>query len=75
VRFENVVREHLQRHDHAPLIAFEGLGQDAHLSIPTAEHYLPLLYIIALQGVDEPVAFPIDGIQNASIGMLSVVVG
>lgn len=70
-----MVREHLQKHDHAPLVAYEGLGQDARLAIPTPEHYLPLLYIIGLQGADEPVAIAADGIQNASIGMLSVMVG
>ncbi len=75
VRFNNVVREHLQKHDHGPLVAYEGLGQDARLAIPTPEHYLPLLYVIGLQGANEPVAFAVDGIQNASIGMLSVVVG
>ena len=74
-RFNQQVRDHLLRRDHQPLVSYADLGQDAHLSIPTPEHYLPLLYIIGLQGDDEPLTFAVDGIQNASIGMLSVVVG
>jgi len=75
VRFNDVVRDHLTRRDHQPLLAYAKMGDDARLSIPTPEHYLPLLYIIGLQDEREPMAFAIDGIQNASIGMLTVVVG
>jgi 4,5-DOPA dioxygenase extradiol len=75
VRFNGVVRDHLTKRDHQPLVAYEKMGEDARLSIPTPEHYLPLLYIIGLQDGREPMAFAVDGIQNASIGMLTVVVG
>jgi 4,5-DOPA dioxygenase extradiol len=51
------------------------MGEDARLSIPTPEHYLPLLYCIALQGPDEKPALAVDGIDIGSIGMLSVVIG
>jgi 4,5-DOPA dioxygenase extradiol len=74
-RFNGAVRDHLTRRDHQPLVDYQELGNDAHMSIPTPEHYLPLLYIIGLQGEDEPIAFPVDGIQNASISMLAAVVG
>jgi 4,5-DOPA dioxygenase extradiol len=74
-RFETRVRDHLARREHAPLIAFESMGNDASLSIPTPEHYLPLLYAIALQDEGEAVSFPVTGIQNASIAMLSAVIG
>src|SRR5262245_42466385 len=47
VRFEAQARELLLARNHAPLIAYESLGRDAMLSIPTPEHYLPLLYTIA----------------------------
>ncbi len=35
--------------DHTPLIKYETLGQAAKLSIPTPEHYLPLLYTLGLK--------------------------
>jgi 4,5-DOPA dioxygenase extradiol len=75
VRFNEQVRDCIERRDHPPLIAYEKLGNDARLSVPTPEHYLPLLYVIGLQDKDEPVALAVDGIQNASISMLTVVVG
>jgi 4,5-DOPA dioxygenase extradiol len=74
-RFNDAVRERVVRRDHLPLVAYENLGNDARMSIPTPEHYLPLLYILGLHGEREPVAVAVDGIQNASISMLSVVVG
>lgn len=74
MRFNARVRDCLERRDHAPLINYENLGADARLAIPTPEHYLPLLYIIAQQGEREPIALVSDGIQNASISMLTVMV-
>jgi 4,5-DOPA dioxygenase extradiol len=74
-RFNERVRQHLLQREHTPLIAYEQMGEDARLSIPTPEHYLPLLYTAALCEDDEPVSFAVDGIGLGSIGMLTVVVG
>jgi 4,5-DOPA dioxygenase extradiol len=74
VRVEDRVRECLAARNHAPLIGYEALGQDALLSIPTPEHYLPLLYCIALQQDGETAEVAIDGIDIGSISMLTVVV-
>ena len=48
---------------------------DARLAVPTPEHYLPLLYVLAAQRDDESVHVAIDGIEIRSIGMLSFWVG
>jgi 4,5-DOPA dioxygenase extradiol len=61
--------------DHAPLIDYEALGRDALLSIPTPEHYLPLLYVLGMRGPGEPVSFPVEGVDGGSISMLAVQVG
>ena len=74
-RFENKVRELLLAGDHRPVIDYEKLGRDAMLSVPTPEHYLPLLYVIALQGKGDQISFPVEGIDGGSISMLSVQVG
>jgi 4,5-DOPA dioxygenase extradiol len=58
-----------------PLIDYEKLGRDAMLSIPTPDHYLPLLYVIATRLAGEKVAFPVEGVDGGSISMLSVQVG
>jgi 4,5-DOPA dioxygenase extradiol len=75
VRFSERVRTLVAARDHAPLVAYESLGEDARLSIPTPDHYLPLLYCIALHGAGEALDFPVDGIDIGSVGMLSVVIG
>ena len=72
VRFEGRAREMLLAADHEPLIAYETLGRDAALSIPTPEHYLPLLYVIAQQSEGEEVSFPVEGFDGGSVSMLSV---
>ena len=74
-QFEQSTRAHLERGEHGPLIDFEAQGQAAHLSIPTPEHYLPLLYVIAQQQASDAVGFPTAGIELGSISMLSVAVG
>ncbi len=75
VRFNDRVRDLLTQHDHASLIAYSSMGQDARLSVPTPEHYLPLLYIIAMHEKCEPIDFAVDGIELGSAGMLSLVIG
>lgn len=74
-RFDNAVKNHLLRHDHEPLIAYDKLDPEARLSVPTPEHYLPLLYVIATQQDDETATFPVDGMDMGSLSMLSVAIG
>lgn len=74
-RFEERARDLILAGDHEPLVNYETLGRDAQLSIPTPEHYLPLLYILALQREHEKVSFPVDGFDGGSVSMLSVKIG
>jgi 4,5-DOPA dioxygenase extradiol len=75
VRFEQQAREMLLAAEHRPLVDYEKLGRDALLSIPTPDHYLPLLYVIGARQTGEAVSFPIEGVDGGSISMLSVQVG
>jgi 4,5-DOPA dioxygenase extradiol len=75
VRFEERARELLLAGDHHPLIAYEMLGRDATLSVPTPDHYLPLLYVIAQMREGEQVSFPVEGFDGGSVSMLSVQIG
>ena len=45
------------------------------LSIPTPDHYLPLLYVIGARQGDDLVSFPVEGVDGGSISMLAVRVG
>lgn len=75
VRFDEAVRQRLEARDHSAMIEYPAFGPDARLSVPTPEHFLPLLYVIAQQREDEAVSFPIGGIEYGSIGMRAVAVG
>jgi 4,5-DOPA dioxygenase extradiol len=75
VRFESAARALMAAGNVQPLLAWETLGRDAMLSIPTPEHYLPLLYVLALRRDGDSITFPIEGIDGGSVSMLSVRVG
>ena len=72
VRFESRVRESLLKRDHTPLVNYESLGKDALLSVPTPEHYLPLLYVLGASVEDEAINFPVEGVDGGSVSMLAV---
>lgn len=75
VRFEAYAREAMLLGNDEPLVAYESLGEDALLCAPTPEHYLPLLYILAMRAPNDPIAFPVEGVDGGSISMLSVKIG
>ena len=61
--------------DFAPLVDYEALGRDAMLSVPTPDHYLPLLYVLAQHRAGDEVTFPVEGFDGGSISMLTVAIG
>ena len=75
VRFENQARQLISSGDHAPLVNYETLGRDAHLSAPTPDHYLPLLYVLALRHADDKVSFPVEGFDGGSVSMTTLQIG
>ena len=75
VRFEERARELILAADHQPLVKYETLGRDAPLSVPTPDHYLPLLYVLALQCEGDEISFPVEGMDGGSVSMLSVKIG
>src|SRR5512143_1431474 len=75
VRFEAEARGLLLGGDDKKLVNYESLGRDARLAIPTADHYLPLLYVIGARQAGEQIVFPVEGVDGGSISMLAVQVG
>lgn len=75
MRFEAQVRERLAAGDHTALVDYGTLGEAARLSVPTAEHYLPLLYVMGASEPGEPVRYPVEGIDGGSVSMLAVQFG
>ncbi len=75
VRFERRAKELMLAHDFEPLVQYDGLGPDAILSVPTPDHYLPLLYVLGAWRVGDAIAFPVEGVDGGSISMLAVSAG
>jgi 4,5-DOPA dioxygenase extradiol len=74
LRFDAEVRRRIDAGDHAALADYAALGNDARMSAPTPEHYLPLLYALALWQPGEPVSYFNERVTT-SISMTSVVIG
>lgn len=75
LRFEKMVRTALRSGNVESLIAYEKLGKDALLSVPTPDHYLPFLYILAQRQHNEEINFPVEGFDDGSISMTAVQIG
>ncbi|SHG75514.1 4,5-DOPA-extradiol-dioxygenase [Pedobacter caeni] len=60
---------------HQPLMAYQTLGKEAMLAIPTPEHYLPLMYTLGLKNDQEEVSLFNDKAVGGSLTMTSVRIG
>jgi len=66
--FDEKVKELLVARKHEKLIEYEKLGKSASMSVPTNDHYLPMMYPLALAGRDK-IEFTHEGIELGSISM------
>jgi len=74
-RFNEAVKAALVAGDDEALIDWVGLAEDAQLSVPTDEHFLPLLYVAAQRRPGDAVSFFNDVIEGGSISMTGVRIG
>ena len=58
--------------DYPKLINYTAQGRAFDYAIPSAEHYLPLLYILALKGENEKISFFNDKLVGGSLSMTSL---
>lgn len=73
--FDEQVKHLILAGDHEAIVHFDRLGESALLSVPTSEHFLPLLYILALQDPAEAITFFAEKVTLGSISMRSLIVG
>jgi 4,5-DOPA dioxygenase extradiol len=74
IEFNDRVKSLIDTRQHEQLIDYNSIGANARLAIPTREHYLPLLYTLALRSEDEPLRYYTDTVHS-SISMTSIVIG
>lgn len=75
VEFDEILKQLILSGDHDSIIHYQKFGKASDLSVPTNEHYLPLLYILGLKDRDENVTFFADKVTLGSISMRSVRIG
>ena len=75
LRFDAAVASRIQADDRDALVRYGDLDSDAPLAVPTPEHFLPLLYVMAVREPGEGVQFFNEAVVMGSISMRSVLVG
>jgi 4,5-DOPA dioxygenase extradiol len=75
VEFDAQVTQWILEGDHDSIVHYEKFGKPALLAVNSAEHYLPLLYVLGLKEATEPVSFFADKLWGGSISMRCVRIG
>lgn len=69
------LKTQIEKGDYRALVDSALATKAAQLSVPTMDHYLPLLYVLGAAQPGEALTFDVEGIQNGSISMRSVRLG
>jgi 4,5-DOPA dioxygenase extradiol len=72
VEYDGKVKQWILEGDHELIIHYEKYGKAALLAVNSAEHYLPLLYILGLKEKDEPISFFAEKTWGGSLSMRCV---
>jgi 4,5-DOPA dioxygenase extradiol len=75
IEFDETIAQLISSGNHEAIMDYQKLGKSAQLSVPTDEHFLPLLYILALQDKEDTLSFFTDRITLGSISMRSLRIG
>jgi 4,5-DOPA dioxygenase extradiol len=75
IEANELFKTHILQGSFLELAKFQTLGESAGLAIPTPEHYLPLLYVLALKEKHEPIKIFNDKAVGGSLTMTSVKIG
>jgi 4,5-DOPA dioxygenase extradiol len=67
--FDDISKRKILSREFNDLVEYEKLGQSARMSIPTPDHYYPMIYGLGLVTDKDEVKFTYEEIQNASVSM------
>ena len=69
------IKQLILNNNHKELINYSLLGREVQMAVPTPEHFLPLLYALALRGSNDQVSFFNDKAVMGSLTMTSLKIG
>ncbi|HXP51131.1 MAG TPA: class III extradiol ring-cleavage dioxygenase, partial [Bacteroidia bacterium] len=75
IEANETVKKLVNAHDFQSLINYKSLGSAIQLAVPTPEHYLPLIYTLALQSDKEAITLFNDKTVMGSIAMTCLKIG
>lgn len=73
--FDTWVKDKIEKRDFDSLIKYEKQGKAAELAVPTVDHYVPLLYSLALADDNESIEFTHEGLMYGSLSMRCLRIG
>jgi 4,5-DOPA dioxygenase extradiol len=74
IEFDEKIKELILNKNHKPLINYQSLGKAAQYAVPSNDHYLPLLYTLALQEEKDELSFFNEKTQMGSVSMRSLII-
>jgi 4,5-DOPA dioxygenase extradiol len=75
VEFDEWLKQQLLHRNYGAVLRDATASHAGRLSIPTPEHWYPLLYTLGAAGGADPLRFEYEGIENASISMRCLSLG
>ncbi len=75
IEASNTLKKLIDENDHPALCDYKSLGRSVQLAVPTPEHFLPLLYVLALKGSNETIRYFNDKPLAGSLTMTSLRIG
>jgi 4,5-DOPA dioxygenase extradiol len=72
---DETMKKHILDRNHQPLIDYRNQGVEFDLAIPTPEHYMPMIYALALQEKNEDVHIFNDQAVAGALTMTSLKIG
>jgi 4,5-DOPA dioxygenase extradiol len=73
--FDDRVKQALLDGSDEKLLDYRSLSKGAGMAVPTLDHYLPLIYVVALREKTDAIRFIYEGFHHSSISMRCVQIG
>lgn len=74
LEFDSKIKEYIDNSNHDGVINFQKLGTLAKMAHPSYDHFIPLIYTLALQVKNEKVIYFNDSFDLGSISMRSMII-